>query len=147
MARERPAIVQRPLHAAAVRCQPFEKHLDVHIVPVDVVQMHHIGVDLVKPSEEPPRGTARMKPGATVEARPQNIAVEPEVGAELQLALALGRAPPAPANVRIDALVEKLSVQPHHDGARRTVGNAVHLHALQGFVQPFRHTILSTMLV
>ena len=47
MARKGPTIMQGPFDPALVRGKPLKEHLNVYIVPMDIVQMHYVGVDLV----------------------------------------------------------------------------------------------------
>ena len=68
MPRKRPAVVQGPLHAAVMRGEPLEQHLDVHIVAVEVVQVYHVGLELVQASEQAPRRRLGVEPSLAVKA-------------------------------------------------------------------------------
>lgn len=170
MARERPAIVQRPANLAAMPCQPPEQHLDVDVVSVDVVQVHDVGVDLVELLQQLRRVALRVEPGAVGQAGQGTVKIHARLRCATAFVIAYRLVPATPEDVRVDAALLEALMEAAHDRPGGAVVEAVDLNVAQraaealaererlvhenvggrGVVEAIRHsgflhTILSTM--
>ena len=117
MARERPAVVQGPPDLAAMIRQPAEQHLDVDPVAVDVVQVHHVGVDLVQEPQQPRRVVLGVEPGALVQADEGAVGKVAGPRGDAPLVVVDRLVATAPEDVGVDAMFDQPSVEVAHDGA------------------------------
>ena len=140
MAREGPAVVQRPPDPAAVSREPPEEHLDVDPVAVDIVQVHHVRVDLVEQRQQPRGVPLRMEAHAVVSADHGAVRQVSEPGRDAALMVAHGLVPPAPEDVGVHAPLGQGAVEAPHDGPRRPVVEAVQLDVAQRPTQPLRES-------
>ena len=60
--------MQRPFDFAVIFCKPLEKHLDVDIVAMQIMQVHHIWLNHIKSSKKTFRSIFAMKPRFTINA-------------------------------------------------------------------------------
>lgn len=75
MTRERPAVMERPAHLAAMPSEPVEEYLDVHVVTMQIVQVNDTGIDLLELGKEPLRRSLGVEARAIVKTRLQDIDV------------------------------------------------------------------------
>ena len=127
MARERPAVVQSPLHPAIMARKPREQHLYVHVVPVQVVQVHDIGLNRIQSRKQAPGDGLAVEAGFAVKARLKHVELHLQVGGEAHLVAILSIAAATPESIRILARGQKLLVLLHHDAAGRAVGHGVYV--------------------
>ena len=143
MARERPAVVQGPFHAALTRRKPFKQHFNVDVVTVQIVKVYDIGLYLIKAFEQALRCSPGVKASLAVEACPKSIKLDLGIGSKSKFVVALPCAATTPENVRLLARGQKLLVLLHHDAAGRTIRHRIYV-SIHCHYRLFLHTILST---
>ena len=101
MARKSPTIMQRPTHLTRLRCQPLEKHLNINIVAMDVMQMHNIGLDFIEPFEEPGCISFRIETHPVEQTRLHSMRKVAKLCSTALLTIVYGFMTTSPKNVRV----------------------------------------------
>ena len=82
--------------------KPVEKHLNVYVIPMQIVQMYNIRINLVELGKKPSRCRPRVKSGTIIKTSLENIEVEPYLGPKIKFVVILSSptaTPRAPALV------------------------------------------------
>lgn len=117
MARERPAVMKRPAHLAAMPSEPIEEYLDVHVVTMQIVQVNDTGINLLELGEEPPRRSLGMEARAIIKTRLQDINVKFNLRTEVDLSVILGSTSTSPHAPKLVTGGKLLPLHSFHHGA------------------------------
>ena len=98
-------------------CKPLEKHLDVDEIAVQIMQMHHIRLNLIKSSKKAFRSSLTMKTSLTIHASLKHIEFNLHVGGELHFVRIFRLTATTPERIRFFASREEFAVFLHHNAA------------------------------
>ena len=91
-----------------MRGKPFEKHLDVDVVPMDVVQMHDIGVDSIEFFQQTFRVSLRIETHSIEKTRHDSVMVYAQLRRTALFMIVDRFMPATPKNIRVNTLLGEL---------------------------------------
>lgn len=107
--------------------EPLEKHLDIDVVSVQVMQMNHIRLNFIKSFKKTFRSSLTMKTSLTIYASLKHIKFNLHVRGELHFVRFFRFTASTPERIRFFACGKKLLMLFHHNAAGRAVRHGINV--------------------